>query len=114
MVPKPSSSRQADGDMDCASQVAAFGQMLSMTEWLSLEQLQAAQAPLVAKLLLHARRTTSYYKARLDVDLSSAAGVTKFWSTIPVLTRAEAVRNRFKLMSRKNPHDLGPVSEGKT
>jgi phenylacetate-coenzyme A ligase PaaK-like adenylate-forming protein len=96
---------------DHASQVRDYSQLLTMTERMSSKELQAAQGPLVAKLLLHARRNTNYYKDKLDLDLCSAIEVAKSWSTIPILTRAEAVKSRFKLMSRKARADLGPVTE---
>jgi phenylacetate-CoA ligase len=94
--------------------VRDFGPTLAMTQWLSPEELQASQAPLVSRLLLHARTTTKFYKDRLDVDFSSPASIQKIWSDIPILTRREAVMNRFKLTSRKTPSDSGPVSEGRT
>src|ERR1700674_4184030 len=94
--------------------VRDFGPTLAITQWLSPEELQASQAPLVSRLLLHARTTTKFYKDRLDVDFSSPASIQKIWSDIPILTRREAVMNRFKLTSRKTPSDSGPVSEGRT
>ncbi len=56
-----------------------------MTQWLSAEELRSYQAPLIAKLLLHARKTTRFYKDRLDVDLSSTDRIWKTWTEIPVL-----------------------------
>jgi phenylacetate-CoA ligase len=114
VVHRRSSSPQTNSQADYASQVRGYGQLLTMTERLSLAELQAAQAPLVAKLLHHACKTTNYYKDKLDGDLGSAAEIATFWSTIPILSRAEAVKNRLKLMSRKPRHDMGPVSKGQT
>ena len=89
--------------------------MLANTERLSLEQLQAYQAPLVAKLLLHARKTTKFYKARLDFDLRSHQKINENWSAIPIFSRAEAVKNYLKLTSRKPPPpEIGPVIEEET
>jgi phenylacetate-CoA ligase len=100
---------------DYASQVRAFGQRLAHTERLSLEQLQAYQAPLVARLLLHARKTTKFYKDRLDFDLKSHKKINESWSGIPILSREEAVKNYPKLTSRKPPlPEIGPVIEGET
>jgi len=114
VVHRRSSSLQTKGGTDFASQVRGYGQLLTVTERLSLAELQAAQTPLVAKLLHHACRTTNYYKDKLAGDFGSAEEVASIWSTIPVLSRAEAVKNRFKLMSRKPRQDMGPVSEGQT
>ena len=114
MVHRRSSSPPANSGTDFASQVRGYGQLLATTERLSLAELQAAQAPLVAKLLHHAYRTTSYYKDKFVGNFDSAEEVASNWSTIPILSRAEAVKNRFKLMSRKPRLDMGPVSEGQT
>ena len=100
---------------DYASQVRAFGQTLAHTERLSLEQLQAYQAPLVARLLAHARKTTKFYRDRLDFDLKSHKEINESWSAIPILSRAEAVKNYLKLTNRKPPPpEIGPVIEGRT
>jgi phenylacetate-CoA ligase len=96
------------------SQVGAYGRMLAVSERLSAAQIEASQAELAVKLLLHARRTTSFYKDRLDRDLAAPAMVRKLWSGIPILTRAEAVKNRLKLISRKPRPEMGPVIEGRT
>jgi len=85
-----------------------------MTQWLSREELQASQASRVSELLLHARKTTDFYKNRLDVDLGSPVSIAKAWSNIPILTRAEALKHRPKLISRKTPRASGPVIEGGT
>jgi phenylacetate-CoA ligase len=95
-------------------QVRAFGQILAMTEWLSPEELQSYQTPLLAKLLLHARKTTSFYKERLDEAPNSPEDVKKNWLSIPIMTRAEAVTNRIALLSRRTPRDSGPVIAGQT
>jgi phenylacetate-CoA ligase len=94
--------------------VRDFGPTLAMTQWLSPEELRVSQAPLVSGLLLHARTTTKFYKDRFDVGFNSPAAIQKIWSDIPILTRREAVINRFKLTSRKTPSDSGPVGEGRT
>jgi len=85
-----------------------------MTQWLSKEELRAYQASRVSELLLHARKTTDFYKNRLDADLGSPASIEKTWSNIPILTRAEAQKHRLKLISRKTPRASGPVIEGGT
>jgi phenylacetate-CoA ligase len=95
-------------------QVRGFGQMLAMTQWLSPDELRASQASLLPKLLLHARKTTKFYKERLAFDLSSPESIEKAWSEIPILTRAEAVKNILKLISSRAAHEVPPVIEAKT
>jgi phenylacetate-CoA ligase len=99
---------------DTGTELRAYARALAMTEWLTPDELRSYQAPLVAKLLLHARKTTKFYKDRLAFDLRSADSIRRIWTEIPIVTRAEAVANRLKLMSSKTPPESGPVSEGKT
>src|SRR5262245_56370701 len=99
---------------DFARQVAAFAHMLSMAQWLAPQELEASQLQLAFKLLQHARRTTPFYRDRLDLDLGSPARIKESWREIPILTRSQAIANRLKLISRKPPRDMGPVSEGRT
>jgi phenylacetate-CoA ligase len=108
------SPHSADTHEDFARQVGAFGHMLSMAQWLSPQELEASQAQLTFKLLQHARRTTPFYRDRLDMDIGSPAKIKERWRDIPILTRSQAMQNRLKLISRKPPRDMGPVSEGKT
>jgi phenylacetate-CoA ligase len=100
---------------DMWSQICAFGQVLSATEWLSCEDLRIYQQPLISKLVRHARSTTAFYKDRLrGVDLRSLAIGEKTWFDIPLLTRSEAVKNHSRLTSRKTPRETGAITEGKT
>ena len=85
-----------------------------MTQWLSPEELQSYQAPLISKLLLHARKTTRFYGESLDIDLGSPESISRAWPSTPILTRAEVVKNNADLTSRKTPRDSGPVIEGQT
>jgi phenylacetate-CoA ligase len=94
--------------------IRAFGLTLAKTEWLSPPHLQAYQAPLVANLLVHARKTTKFYKAQLDFDLKSSESIAANWSRIPVLTRADVMKYHLKLTSRKHPAEAGWVIEGQT
>jgi phenylacetate-CoA ligase len=109
---KRSLDRQAGWDYE--TELRAYARVLTMTEWLRPDELRSYQAPLVAKLLLHARKTTKFYKDRLAFDFRSAENVQKIWTDIPIVTRAEAVANRLKLMSNKTPPGSGPVREGRT
>src|SRR3954470_2410497 len=102
-----------DVNEDFARRVGDFGHMLSMAQWLSPQELEASQAQLTFKLLQHARRTTPFYRDRLDIDLGSPAKIKERWRDIPILTRSQAIANRLKLISRKPPPDMGPVSESK-
>jgi hypothetical protein len=64
---------------DSTGQIRAFGEILAMTQWLSPEELQSYQAPLISKLLLHARKTTRFYGESLDIDLGSPESISRAW-----------------------------------
>jgi phenylacetate-CoA ligase len=94
--------------------VNAFGRTLAETEWLSPEKLQYYQAPLVSKLLQHARQTTDFYRHHFDFNLGSAHEIEDNWPSIPILTRAEAVANCERLNSRFVPPEAGATHRGTT
>src|SRR5438105_3659802 len=100
MARSTGSPSSAELNVDFARQVGAFAHMLSMAQWLSPQELEASQAHLAFKLLQHARRTTPFYRDRLDMDLGSPAKIHERWRDIPILTRSQAIRNRLKLISR--------------
>ena len=56
---------------------------LAKTERMSPKELEAYQAPLLSPLLLHTRKTTKFYKDRLDFDLRSDESIKSNWSDIP-------------------------------
>ena len=87
----------------------ALGQRLALTEWLTGEELRAYQTPLLTKLVDHARRTTDFYKDRLDFDSGQPGSMERHWCEVPIVTRAEAVANGEKLRSRSTAHELGPI-----
>ena len=95
-------------------QIRDVGQKLAWTERLSPAESHAKRSSLIVKLLTHARQNVEYYKDRLDFDVGSPAGIDKAWSQIPILTRAEAVRHHYRLISARIPEEAGPVREGKT
>jgi phenylacetate-coenzyme A ligase PaaK-like adenylate-forming protein len=92
--------------------VRAFGRTLAKTEWLSTEELRTYQVPLISKLLLHARQTTNFYRDRVASD--SPEEIEGAWSSIPVLSRAEAVAKRVSLISRSVPVEVGRTESGET
>ncbi len=94
--------------------VRSFGRTLAQTEWLSADDLRRYQGPLLGKLLAHARQNTDYYRDRFDFDLTSPDAIEAAWSSIPILTRAEAVANRERLFARAVPPEVGPTLEGLT
>jgi hypothetical protein len=94
--------------------IRTFGRTLAETERLSPEKLRLYQAPLISKLLRHARHNTDFYRNRFDFDLDSAEEIERNWSAIPILTRAEAVANRERLLSRFEPPEAGATEEGVT
>jgi phenylacetate-CoA ligase len=97
-----------------ANLVRSFGQRLARSERLAPQELRAYQAPLIAKLLAHARRSSDFYYDRLNFDLSAPEKIDKIWSEIPILTRAQSIANRERLKSRMTPPESGPVIEGET
>jgi phenylacetate-coenzyme A ligase PaaK-like adenylate-forming protein len=94
--------------------IRTFGRTLAETEWLSPEKLRLYQAPLIAKLLRHARYNTDFYRNRFDFDLDSTEEIERNWSAIPILTRADAVDNQKRLLSRFVPPEAGAIEEGAT
>jgi len=89
--------------------IRAFGKTLAETERLRRAKLRAYQQPLLVRLLQHARDTTPFYRDRLPSDLSSATAVEAAWSSIPILTRAEAAAADETLLSNSIPPDTGGV-----
>jgi phenylacetate-coenzyme A ligase PaaK-like adenylate-forming protein len=94
--------------------VRAFGRVLGETEWLSREDLRTYQAPLLAKLLTHARGTADYYRDRFDFDTTLPEAVDRAWPSIPILARAEAVERLYALTSASVPPEAGPTHRGQT
>jgi phenylacetate-CoA ligase len=99
---------------DVYQMVRAFGRTLAQTEWLSAEKLRLYQQPLVARILRHARDTTEFYRGRFDFDLDSPEAIEQAWSSIPILTRAEAVASGDQRISRAVPPEAGPSERGTT
>jgi len=83
---------------------------LEDTQWWPPEKLRREQFRFAAKLIAHARATTSYYgdllwgRKALDAD-KLADG---FWSEIPVLARATVNAEADRLLSRRIPEAHGP------
>jgi phenylacetate-CoA ligase len=94
--------------------IRVFGQKLARTEWLSGKELRAYQAPVLARLLAHARQTTDFYKDRLEFDLGSQERIERVWPGIPILRRPEAIANRERLKSRGAPPEAGPIIDAQT
>ena len=94
--------------------VRSFGRTLAQTEWLSADDLHLYQGPLLGKLLSHARQQTDFYRDRFDFDLASPDAIEAAWSSVPILTRAEAVANRERLFAHAVPPEVGPTLEGLT
>src|SRR5262245_16561917 len=64
-------SNRAGAPYDWETSVRTLGQKLATTELLPADRLRAYRAPLVASLLGHAQKTTSFYKDRIDFDVAS-------------------------------------------
>lgn len=106
---RPASSTELNRD-----HIRTFGQVLAKTEKLTPEELQSYQGPLISRLLLHARKTTKFYRDRIDRNFTSTENIRNCWPHIPIVTRTEVVKNRLKLMSRRPPPIAGAVIEGMT
>src|SRR5262249_47683108 len=84
------------------------------TELMSPDELAVTRAPLLSTLLSHARQNVRFYRNRFDFDVSSPDEIAKCWSKIPVLTRADAIKQRDSLISVSIPASAGPVTEKET
>src|SRR5215813_4982282 len=84
-------------------QVRAFAPKLARTELMSPDELAVTRAPLLSTLLSHARQNVRFYRNRFDFDVSSPDEIAKCWSKIPVLTRADAIKQRDSLISVSIP-----------
>jgi phenylacetate-CoA ligase len=112
MAPQLSkANHQAPDDL---RHVRALAPKLARTEQLSSRELEAYRAPLLSKLLGYARENVPYYAKLLDFDVSSPEEISRQWSQIPILTRAEAVRSRERLISSTVPAEAGAVTEKRT
>jgi phenylacetate-CoA ligase len=114
MAYQTTSSGRAGVVSERTSGIRAIGQKLARTERFSPAELRAHRAPLLSKLLAHARQHTDFYRHGFDFDVSSPEAVGEFWPTIPILTRAEAVANQDRLMSASTPPEAGPTKDGRT
>ena len=94
--------------------VRELAKTFARTEWFSSPDLADYRQPLVTKLLAHAKQHTLFYKDRLDFDVTSRMSFEKGWSSIPILTRAEAVANRNQLRSRKIPPESLGIKKTQT
>jgi phenylacetate-CoA ligase len=94
--------------------VNAFGRTLAETERLRRAKLNLYQAPLLKRLLRHARNTTAFYRERLPFDCDSIEAIDEAWSSIPILTRVEANANRDALASNAVPPETGGATREET
>src|SRR5438046_10579526 len=70
--------------------------------------------PFASAFLAHARDHVSFYKDRLDFDVRSPQAIRDAWSSIPILTRAQAVGHQQQLMCERLPADAGRVVSKQT
>jgi phenylacetate-CoA ligase len=94
--------------------VRALAPKLARTELMPAHELEAFRAPLLSQFLAHARHSTQYYRDRLDFNVCSLDEIRKQWLQIPILTRAEAVASREKLISENMPDEFGAIADGQT
>src|SRR6267142_1190971 len=98
-------------DAILTARIRALNQSLKRTELLGPEGLDAYRMPFVSAFLAHARDHVSFYKERLDFDVRSPQAIRIAWSSIPILTRAEAMANQARLVSPRVPQAAGGVHE---
>lgn len=94
-----------------ASLMLALQYQFEQSEWLTAEQLKKMQFKQLESLLYVAQRSVPLYKDRLP-KLNSAL-TEELWNAIPVLTRAELVEAKDKLINQKplKGHDeLHPIT----
>ena len=96
------------------AQLRALNQSLKRTELFGPEELDTFRMPFVSAFLAHARKHVSFYKDRLDFDVRSQQAIHMAWSSIPILTRAEAVANQARLVSPRVPQAAGAVHDNET
>jgi phenylacetate-CoA ligase len=100
-------SKLADPELMSHELVNTFGRTLAETERLRRAKLRLYQAPLLQRLLRHARDTTEFYRTRLVFNCDSPEEVEEAWASIPILSRVEANANRDVLTSKAVPPETG-------
>ena len=95
------------------TEIRTFSQKFARTEWLNSDELGAYQAPLISKLLVHAKQTTDFYRDRIDLNPDSPNALED-WAKLPILIRSEAVAHREHLKSRRIPPEAGRSVTGET
>ncbi len=94
--------------------VLKFRDVLSETERLASDKLQAYQLSLLTPLLLHAQRNVPFYKGRLDAVCRGGEINMDRWRELPVLTRSELQRNFRALNADQIPPYAGEITFGET
>ncbi len=94
--------------------VNTFGRTLAETERLRRAKLNLYQAPLLQRLVRHARDTTAFYRARIPAVCDSPEAIEAAWGSIPILTRVEANANRDALTSHAVPPETGGIVREET
>lgn len=93
----------------------AFFDALQETQWLSREELEAYQRQQLRHILLHAARTTLFYKNRLapvvrpdgDIDFNR-------WHEIPIVRRSDLQNHQAEMWSDDVPKNHGRVTTTST
>src|SRR5258705_3710904 len=96
------------------ARVRALSQSLARTELSGPQELDAYRMPFVSAFLAHARDHVRFYKDRLDFDVRSPQDIRNAWSSIPILTRAQAVEHQQQLICERLPADAGRVVSKQT
>jgi phenylacetate-CoA ligase len=87
-----------------------FAALLARTEWAMREELDAYRNALLEKLVSFAYAHSPFYRARLDpLFRNGAKPDLARWLEIPILTRADLVREAERINPSFVPHELGPM-----
>ena len=98
--------------MSTRPEIEEFLKALDETQYLPPARMQAYQRRLLARLLNHAHRETSFYAERLNPVMRADGSIDwDRWLDLPILTRSQAQDNFTALCARSLPPAAGNATE---
>ena len=92
--------------------IRQYYEMLGDSQWWPAEQLVAWQRQHLQLLLNHARRSSPFYRYRLNRAFRPDGGIDwDRWHDIPILTRADVAEQFQNLLSRSPIAGPGPFQD---
>src|SRR3954447_20010496 len=89
--------------------------VLGQTEWAPYSQLLRYQQGLLERLVRHTHANIPFYRDRLASLFTADGGVDlSRWSSVPILTRAEATTHASEMRALQLPDSHGPIQEFQT